>query len=191
MAQNISIWGANYSNVPGVNLPKQGGGTATFTDVSDTTAAASDVASGKYFYTASGVRTAGTSSGGGGGIPAPTAGDTAVAAWTGTGSTTSTTVTQVGGSIKCPTAGTVTIKAGGWRTSTSGTWSAQVYKNGSAVSGATATFSSNQWTLDRDITVAANDVITIRGRSRGTQYTLWIFYLIACINWSNGYAVTT
>lgn len=57
--------GASYSDVPAVTLPKTGGGTATFTDVTDTTAAASDVASGKYFYTAAGVRTAGTGSGGG------------------------------------------------------------------------------------------------------------------------------
>ena len=67
MAQNISLMGANYSAVPAVTLPKQGGGTATFTDVTDTTAEAADVASGKYFYTAAGVRTQGTNSGGGGG----------------------------------------------------------------------------------------------------------------------------
>ena len=66
MAQNVSLWGATYSNVPALEVPKQGGGTASFTDVTDTTAAASDVASGKYFYTAAGVRTAGTNSGGGG-----------------------------------------------------------------------------------------------------------------------------
>lgn len=65
MAQNITIWGASYSAVPAVTLPKTGGGTASFTDVTDTTAAAADVASGKYFYTAAGVRTQGTSSGGG------------------------------------------------------------------------------------------------------------------------------
>lgn len=68
MAQNITLLGANYSNVPAVTLPKTGGGTASFSDVTDTTATAADVASGKYFYTAAGVRTAGTSSGGGGGI---------------------------------------------------------------------------------------------------------------------------
>lgn len=65
MAQNITLLGASYSAVPAVELPKTGGGTASFTDVTDTTAAASDVASGKYFYTAAGVRTEGTSSGGG------------------------------------------------------------------------------------------------------------------------------
>lgn len=66
MSQNITLLGANYSAVPAVDLPKTGGGTASFFDVSDTTASASDVASGKYFYTSAGVRTAGTSSGGGG-----------------------------------------------------------------------------------------------------------------------------
>lgn len=68
MAQNITLMGASYSNVPAVNLPKTGGGTATFTDVTDTTAAAGDVASGKYFYTSAGVRTQGTASGGGGSV---------------------------------------------------------------------------------------------------------------------------
>lgn len=68
MSQNISLWNAVYSAVPAVLLPKQGGGNATFTDVTDTTAAASDVASGKYFYTAAGVRTQGTNSGGGGSV---------------------------------------------------------------------------------------------------------------------------
>lgn len=66
MSQNITLLGASYSDVPAVNLPKTGGGTASFTDVTDTTATAADVASGKYFYTSAGVRTQGTSSGGGG-----------------------------------------------------------------------------------------------------------------------------
>ena len=67
MAQNITLLGASYSAVPAVTLPKTGGGTASFTDVSDTTATAADVASGTYFYTAAGERTEGTASGGGGG----------------------------------------------------------------------------------------------------------------------------
>lgn len=67
MAQNITLLGASYSDVPSILLPKTGGGQASFTDVTDTTATASDVASGKYFYAADGTRTLGTSSGGGGG----------------------------------------------------------------------------------------------------------------------------
>jgi len=66
MAQTISLLGATYPDVPQVVLPKQGGGTATFTDVTDTTATAADVLSTAYFYTAAGVRTQGTNSGGGG-----------------------------------------------------------------------------------------------------------------------------
>ena len=65
MAQNVTLWGASYSDVPALEVPKTGSGTASFFDVSDTTATASDVASGKYFYTSAGVRTEGTSSGGG------------------------------------------------------------------------------------------------------------------------------
>lgn len=32
MAQNITLLGASYSDVPAVTLPKTGGGTATFWD---------------------------------------------------------------------------------------------------------------------------------------------------------------
>lgn len=68
MAQSVNLWGATYSDVPAIEVPKSGGGTASFTDVTDTTAAASDVATGKYFYTAAGVRTQGTGSGGSGSV---------------------------------------------------------------------------------------------------------------------------
>ena len=66
MAQNITIMGASYSDVPAVQLPKTGGGTARFDDASVTTATASDVASGKIFLANDGTITTGTSSGGGG-----------------------------------------------------------------------------------------------------------------------------
>ena len=65
MAQNVTVAGASYTDVPAVNLPKTGGGTATFTDVSDTTAVAGDVAQGKYFYGNDGIRIEGTATGGG------------------------------------------------------------------------------------------------------------------------------
>lgn len=67
MAQNVTIAGNQYPNVPSVLIPKTGGGgNAIFADPSVVTAVAADVASGKYFLDSSGVLTQGTASGGGG-----------------------------------------------------------------------------------------------------------------------------
>ena len=63
MAQDITLMGASYSDVPGVSLPKTGGGTAEFYDVSDTTATAGDVATGKIFISSTGSITIGTAEG--------------------------------------------------------------------------------------------------------------------------------
>lgn len=67
MAQNITLLGASYSDVPAVTLPKTGGGTATFTDTTITSnaASASDILSGKLAYV-NGTLITGTGSGGGG-----------------------------------------------------------------------------------------------------------------------------
>jgi hypothetical protein len=60
MAKNVSLLGANYPDVPAVQLPQTGGGSATFTDVSDTTATENDVEDGKVFYTSAGIRSVGS-----------------------------------------------------------------------------------------------------------------------------------
>ena len=67
MSKNVTLWGASYSNVPAINVPQTGGGTARFTDTSPTTATDSDVASGKIYFKSDGTQSTGTGSGGGGG----------------------------------------------------------------------------------------------------------------------------
>lgn len=67
MNKDIKIAGATYSGVPAIKIPAPDGGTVRYTEVSDTTATAADVASGKVFYDASGNKATGTGSGSSGG----------------------------------------------------------------------------------------------------------------------------
>lgn len=54
MAQNVVINGVTYSNVPEVDIPKSGSGTAKFYDTSGADIAAGDVLTGKTAFGASG-----------------------------------------------------------------------------------------------------------------------------------------
>lgn len=103
MAQNITLLGASYSDVPAVLLPKTGGGTAQFDDTTDADATAEDILTGKTAYV-NGVKLTGTGSGGGGGLvhvgtlPTQTVklADAAYASWT-PSSTAGTIVASVNG----------------------------------------------------------------------------------------------
>lgn len=164
MAQNITLLGASYQAVPAVTLPKTGGGTASFTDVTDTTAAAADVASGKYFYTAAGVRTQGTNSGGGG------TSKNAQSAQS-TSRSTSTTYTEVI-TLTCTKAGTYDVYWSTFRSSTSGTWGSQLYINDSAYGSAqTGSWSNHIQNIHlSNVTIAADAEVAVRVRSRGNSY---------------------
>lgn len=66
MAQNVTVAGASYSDVPSVVLPKTGGGSAQFDDttIASNAASASDITSGKLAFV-NGELVTGTASGGG------------------------------------------------------------------------------------------------------------------------------
>lgn len=66
MAQNLSTRWGTFSAVPAVTLPKQGGGTALFTDTTPTTAVEADVKLGKVFFKADGSQAVGRNTGDGG-----------------------------------------------------------------------------------------------------------------------------
>lgn len=55
MAQNVIINGVTYQNVPEVDIPKSGGGTAKFYDTADGDAAAGNILTGKRAYGSSGA----------------------------------------------------------------------------------------------------------------------------------------
>lgn len=55
MAQNVIINGVTYSNVPEVDIPKSGGGTAKFFDTAAADLSAGDLLTGKSAYGSSGV----------------------------------------------------------------------------------------------------------------------------------------
>lgn len=170
MAQNITLMGASYSAVPAVTLPKTGGGTASFTDVTDTTAAAADVASGKYFYTASGVRTQGTNSGGGGGSK-----NTQVVQ--GTTRTTSSTLTAIGAEMTVTKTGTYDVYWSAFRSSTSSsyTYGTQLYVGGTAYGTQNTTWSNHvQNNHLTGVSLTANQKIRVYGRnSRGSSYYIY------------------
>ena len=54
MAQNVIINGVTYANVPEVDIPKSGGGTAKFYDTASADVSASDVLTGKTAFGSSG-----------------------------------------------------------------------------------------------------------------------------------------
>lgn len=162
MAQDISLLGATYLGVPSVTLPKSGGGTASFTDVTDTTATASDVAAGKYFYTAAGVKTEGTASGGGSSKNVQTAQTTS--------RVTSTSLTKCI-SLTCSTAGTYDVYWSCARSSTSGTWSSRLYLGGTAQGSEQSTWSNHVQNVHlSNISISANQEVAVYVRSRGSNY---------------------
>ena len=172
MSQNISLWNAVYSAVPAVTLPKQGGGTATFTDVSDTTASASDVASGKYFYTSGGVRTQGTNSGGGGSSKN-------IQAYIGYAQRTANSYGATSVTLTVAKTGTYKISWIAWRSSSSGTMGTNLHigsTTGTNQQTFTGTYGQNIVLNNQSLT--QGQVLTLYATSGSTNRSIYVGNLI-------------
>lgn len=175
MAQNVTILGASYSNVPAVTLPKTGGGTARFDDATVTTATASDVAQGKVFLASNGTITTGTASGGGGDSK-----NTQVVQ--GTTRTTSSTLTAIGAEMTVSKTGTYSVYWTAFRSSTSSsyTYGTQLYVGGTAYGTQNTTWSNHvQNNHLTGVSLTANQKIRVYGRnSRGSSYYIYAPMLV-------------
>lgn len=105
MAQNVVINGVTYSNVPEVDIPKSGGGTAKFFDTASADATAGDILNGKKAYGSSGEITGSMANNGatGGTISTKAGSITIPAGWTSGGSVSISSTEQgkiIAGNIK-------------------------------------------------------------------------------------------
>lgn len=99
----------------------------------------------------------------------------------GTKRVASTAYTDVGYEITVAKTGTYNAYWAGWRSSTSGTNGAQLYVNDVASGNAVTTFDSS-WTNVQNgsrtsVSLTQGDKVTLRARSRGTSYYMYIFFL--------------
>ena len=146
-------------------------GNTTLIDLTDTTAEASDVASGKYFYTKAGVRTQGTASGGGG---------MNIQAYIGNDYVKASSYTATDVSLTVAVSGRYTISWVGWRSTSSGTSGSQLYINGSAHGSATTSFTGTygQNVKLTNVDLDAGDVLVVRARARSSSYYMYVANLI-------------
>lgn len=166
MAQNITLMGASYSNVPSVQLPKTGGGTATFDDttISSNAAAASDIASGKLAYV-NGSLITGTASGGS---------SKNAQVVQGTTRTNSSSLTAIGAELTVSKTGKYDIYYSCLRTNTSSsyTWGTRLYIDGTAQGTENTAWTNNQQNTHlTNVSLTSGQKLRVYGReTRGSSY---------------------
>lgn len=95
MAQNVIINGVTYQNVPEVDIPKSGGGTAKFYDTASADVTGADILTGKTAFNASGsVSGSMANNGGTGGTISTKAGTVTIPAGYTTGGTVAISPTE-------------------------------------------------------------------------------------------------
>lgn len=88
---------------------------------------------------------------------------------------TSTTYSKACGDITVSKTGTYDVYWTAYRTSTSGTWGTQLYIGNTAYGNAQTTFSSYYQTVHlSNVSLTANQTVSVYGRSRGSNYYLYV-----------------
>lgn len=169
MAQNLTLMGAVFQNVPAVLLPKATSGMARFDDttIPSNAAAASDIASGKLAYV-NGSLITGTASGGS---------SKNAQVVQGTTRTSSSSLTAIGAELTVSKTGTYDIYYSCFRTNTSSsyTWATCLYIGGTAHGSENTTWTNNvQNTHLTNVSLTSGQKLRVYGReTRGTSYYVY------------------
>lgn len=163
---NISLLGATYSGVPGVTLPKSGGGTATFPWVEGSE---TKTENGTYDVTNLAQLVVNVSGGSGDSKNAQVV--------QGTTRTTSYTQTAIGAEMTVSKTGTYDVYWSGFRSSTSGnyTFGTQLFIDGVAYGSENTAWSNHvQNNHLSNVSLTQGQKIRVRGRnSRGSSYYIY------------------
>ncbi len=165
MAKNIKLWGATYSNVPGIELPLATTGTATFYDEVGTLSVTSNGTHDCSGYANVNVNVSGGSS-------------KNVQIAQSTSRATSSSYTKLA-SLTCSKTGTYDVYWVNTRTSTSGTWGSQLYIAGEAYGDVQATFTNHIQNVHlTNVSITKNQEVAVYARSRGSNYYGYVSNLI-------------
>lgn len=166
---NISLYGATYSGVAGVTLPKSGGGTATFPWVEGSE---TKTANGTYDVTNLAELVVNVSGGS----------SKNAQVVQGTTRTTSSSLTAIGAELTVSKTGTYDIYWSAFRSSTSSsyTYGTQLYIDGSAHGTQNTSWSNHvQNNHLTSVSLTANQKLRVYGReSRGSSYYIYAPMLV-------------
>lgn len=144
---------------------------STLIDLTDTTATASDVASGKKFHLADGTTATGTASGGGG---------MNVQGYSGMASGRTTAYASTGVKVTVAKTGVYKVSWMGCRNSNGGTNGSQLYIDGKAYGSANTTFTNTygQSVTLTNVSLTAGQTVEVYARARSTSYYMMVGNLI-------------
>lgn len=164
---NVSLWGAVYSNVPSVLLPKQGGGTAQFFEVSGT----KSITQNGTGIDVSGYAAVDVNVSGGGGKNVQYVMDSKSVRTNG--------YTDSGISLTVAKTGTYKVSWVGWRSSSQGTMGSRLRINSTDQTAQTIfTNTYGQHVVMNNVSLRQGDVLHLYATAGSTSRYMWVANLI-------------